>query len=136
MKRILASSIAALSFAAGAQAPSGPVGAPPRSEVLQTCPDCGEIRSIRRVEREQRPSSSLPEGEPSGLVASIPFGGGKPTVGSSTREERRREPPLVTYEVIVRLDDGRFRLVVQDEEPVGLKMGDRVRVEENKVRPR
>lgn len=135
MKRILASSIAALSFAAGAQAPSAPVGATPRSEVLRSCPDCGEVRSIRRVERETRPSSTVPP-QPSGLVATIPFGGGKPTVGSSTREERRREPALVTYEVIVGLDDGRTRIVVQDEDPAGLKIGDRVRIEENKVRPR
>jgi outer membrane lipoprotein SlyB len=136
MKRILASSIAALSFAAAAQAPSGPAGAPPRSDVLQACSDCGEVRSIRRVEREPRAPNALPEPAPSGLVASIPLGGGKTTVGSSTREERLRDPPLVTYEVIVRLEDGRVRIVVQDEEPVGLKMGDRVRVEENKVRPR
>ncbi|MGZ5037275.1 MAG: hypothetical protein ACXWGT_10955 [Usitatibacter sp.] len=136
MKRILASSFAAFSFAAAAQAPSAHAGAPPRSDVFRTCPDCGEIRSIRRIEREQRPSNVQPDNAPSGLVASIPFGGGKPTVGSSTREERRREPPIVTYEVIVQLEDGRARIIVQDEEPVGLKIGDRVRVEDNKVRPR
>ena len=136
MKRIAASSLAVLSFAALAQAPSAPLGATPRSEVFRNCPDCGEVRSIRRIEREVRPSPAVPQGQPSGLVATVPFGGGKPTVGSSTREERRREPPLVTYEVIVRLDDGRARVVVQDEEPAGLKIGDRVRIEENKVRPR
>jgi hypothetical protein len=136
MKRMLASSLAALSCAAVAQAPPGPAGAPPGAQVLPACSDCGEVRSIRRVERESRTPNALPEPAPSGLVASIPLGGGKTTVGSSTREERRRDPPLVTYEVIVRLDDGRVRIVVQDEEPVGLKRGDRVRVEDNKVRPR
>jgi hypothetical protein len=137
MNRILASCITAFSFCAAAQAPPSPPGVPLQSDVLQKkeCADCGEIRSIRRVERQQRPPNATPE-SPSGLVASIPLDGSKPIVGSSTRVDRRQEPPLVTYEVILRMDDGRIRIVTQDEEPVDLKMGDRARIEGNKVRPR
>ena len=137
MNRILASCISAFSLCAAAQAPPAPPGVPLQSDVLRKkeCADCGEVRSIRRVEREQRPSANAPE-SPSGLVASIPLDGSKPIVGSSTRADRRREPPLVTYEVIVRLDDGRIRILTQDEEPEGIQMGDRVRIEDNKVRPR
>ena len=137
MNRILAACAIAFSFCAVAQAPPAPPGVPLQSDVLRKkeCADCGEIRSIRRVERQQRPPNATPE-SPSGLVASIPLDGSKPIVGSSTRADRRNEPPIVTYEVIVRLDDGRIRIIVQDEEPVDLKMGDRVRIEDNKVRPR
>ena len=137
MNRILAACITAFSFCAAAQAPPAPPGAPLQSDVLlkKECADCGEIRSIRRVERQQRPPNATPE-SPSGLVASIPLDGSKPIVGSSTRADRRNEPPIVTYEVIVKLDDGRIRIIVQDEEPAGLQMGDRVRIEDNKVRPR
>jgi hypothetical protein len=135
MNRILAFCITALSFCATAQAPPASPGSPLQSDVMQKCVDCGEVRSIRRVERQQRPPNATPE-SPSGLVATIPLDGSKPTVGSSTRADRKREPPLVTYEVIMRLDDGRVRIIVQDEEPVDLKMGDRARIEDGKVRPR
>ena len=137
MNRILAFFIAALSCCAAAQSPPAAPGSPVQSDVLrkQPCADCGEIRSIRRIERQQRPPNAAPE-RPSGLVATIPLDGSKPTVGSSTRADRRLEPPLVTYEVIVKLDDGRVRILLQDEEPEGLEMGDRVRLEDNKVRPR
>jgi hypothetical protein len=139
MNRILACCITAISCCAAAQSPPAAPAVPVQSDVLrkQACADCGEIRSIRRIEREQRPQNAVPE-SPSGLVATIPLGpgGGKPTVGSSTRADRLRDPPLVTYEVIVKLDDGRFRVLIQDDEPEGLQMGDRVRIEDNKVRPR
>ena len=137
MKRILASCIAALSCCAAAQVPLAPAASPPQSDVLvkKTCAECGEVRSVRRLQREQRPPANTPE-SPSGLVASIPLDGSKPIVGSSTRADRRREPPLVTYEVIVRMDDGRVRIIIQDDEPVDVKMGDRVQIEENKIRPR
>ena len=136
MKRIVASTFMALACAAAAQSPPpAPPGAPLKSDVLRTCPDCGEIRSIRRIERQQRPPAGTPE-RPSGLVATIPLDGSKPTLGSSTRADRKAEPPLVTYEVIVMLDDGRARIVIQDDEPEGLKIGDRVRVEDNRVVPR
>jgi hypothetical protein len=138
MSRIVAGFLAAFCGAAFAQAPASP-SAPVQSEIMrkQSCSDCGVIRSIRRVERQPRTSNSVQERTaPSGLVATIPLDGSKPTVGSSTREDRRREPPLVTYEVIVLLDDGRASIVVQDEEPADMKVGDKVRVEENKVRPR
>jgi hypothetical protein len=139
MKRFIAALAAGIAASATAQTPA-PADAPVKSEVLrnQTCAECGEIRSVRRVEREARPSTAVQERErrePSGLVATIPLDGSKPRVGSSTREEKRREPPLVTYEIIVRMDDGRVRIVSQDEGE-DLHLGDRVRVEENKVKLR
>ncbi len=136
MNRILACCVTAFSCCAAAQSPPAAPSSPVQSDVLRKrpCADCGEIRSIRRIERQQRPPNSAPD-RPSGLVATIPLDGSKPTVGSSTRADRRLEPPLVTYEVIVKLDDGRIRVLIQDEDPDGLQMGDRVRIEDNKVRP-
>jgi hypothetical protein len=139
MNRILACCIAALSCAAAAQTPPKPPGVPLKSEIIQnqTCSDCGVIRSIRRIERQPRTSNSMPErSAPSGLVATIPLDGSKPTVGSSTREDRRRDPPMVTYEVIVLLDDGRAKILVQDDEPADMKVGDKVRVVENRIEAR
>jgi outer membrane lipoprotein SlyB len=138
MIRLIACFIALAAFDASAQATPGSPGAPLKPEIVkkQTCAECGEIRSIRRVERKGRaadPTRDLQDKNPSGLVASIPLGGGgKPTVGSSTREEKRREAPLVIYEVIVQLDDGRVRIVTQDDGE-DLRAGDKVRVEDNKV---
>jgi uncharacterized Zn finger protein len=140
MKRFIACLAAGIAASATAQTPPAPAGTPVQSEILrnQTCSECGEVRSVRRVERQPRPSTAVQERErhePSGLVATIPLDGSKPRVGSSAREEKRREPPLVTYEIIVRMDDGRVRIVSQDEGE-DLHLGDKVRVEENKVKLR
>ena len=137
MKRIIACLIAAIACDVSAQAAPDPSGAAPKSEILrkQPCSGCGEVRTVRRIERQTRASTPMSEmKEPSGLVASIPLGhgGGKPTLGSSTREEKRRDPPLVTYEIVVLLDDGGIRVVMQDESDE-LRPGDKVRVEDNKV---
>jgi hypothetical protein len=141
MIRLIVCFIAAIACDAAGQASPGPAGVPLQPEIVkkQNCSDCGLIRSIRRVERQGRaadPSRDLQDKNPSGLVASIPLsGGGKPTVGSSTREEKRREAPMVTYEVIVQLDDGRVRILMQDDAE-DLRTGDKVRVEDNKVKLR
>jgi hypothetical protein len=136
MKRIIACLIAAIACGVSAQTAPDPSGAAPKSEILrkQTCSGCGEVRTVRRIERQPRASTPMSEmKEPSGLVATIPLGGGgKPTLGSSTREEKRRDPPLVTYEIVVLLDDGGIRVVMQDESDE-LRPGDKVRIEDNKV---
>ena len=44
----------------------------------------------------------------------------------------QNKPPVVSYEVVVRLDDGRFQLVVQDDAE-GLREGDKVRIDRGKV---
>lgn len=127
--------LAALVLAAGgasAQA-TAPAPAAGKSSVFITCKDCGVIRSVKRVETNPR---ITPEDRKStaGLVATIPLGPGadKPSVGSSTELAREQRPPLVTHEIVVRLDDGRFQVVLQEE--VGeLREGDKVRIERGKV---
>jgi outer membrane lipoprotein SlyB len=89
------------------------------------------IRSVRRVETEVKPTPQ-DRSQPSGLVATIPLKGGGAQVGSSTEIAREQKPPNVTYEVIVRMDNGSFRVVMQADAE-GLRAGDKVRVDEGKV---
>ena len=91
------------------------------------CPECGIVRSIRPVVKETKP---LPGSEvkPSGLVASIPLDGGKPQVKSSTKIGKDAVVSGTTWEVVVLLDDGRFRVVTTDERG-DWKEGDRVRID-------
>jgi hypothetical protein len=97
----------------------------------ETCPECGVVRSVKRIETNQR---MTPEERKStaGFVASIPLGGGKPVVGSSTDVRNELKSSLVSYEVVVRLDDGRFQVVMQ-EDAEGLREGDKVKVDRGKV---
>ena len=117
--------------AAWAQSPPAPgklPAAPPAA-----CTECGVITSIRSVTK-QAPPVVQNEGKPSGLVASIPLGpgGGSPQVGSSTRIGRDAPSVSQSWEVVVKLDDGRYRIVVLDAQPDYAK-GDRVKVEEGKL---
>jgi outer membrane lipoprotein SlyB len=91
------------------------------------------IRSIKRVESSPRITAEERKST-SGVVATIPFGG-KATVGTSTDMRREQQMPVVTYEVVVRLDDGRFQVVVQ-EDAGAMREGDKVKVERGKVVPR
>ena len=135
MNRQLLAALALAALAAGAAAqaphPDSPVfkGAKPA-----TCPGCGVVRSVKRVEAPQRITAKYREST-AGLVAQMPIGGDKPVVGSATDAREQLKPPVVSYEVVVRLDDGRFQLVVQDD-AAGLREGDKVRIDRGKVVPR
>jgi outer membrane lipoprotein SlyB len=100
----------------------------------ESCAECGVVRSVKRIESkseitaEERKSTS-------GLVASVPLGGGKTTAGSSTDVRQELRPPVVRYEIVVRLDDGRFQLVVQDDAG-DLREGDKVVIERGRAKLR
>ena|SRR5271154_1428611 len=111
---------------AQAQAPASPVKPP-----AAACTECGVVTSIRAVTK-QAPPVAQNESKPSGLVASIPLGGGSPQIGSSTKIGRDVPSVSQSWEVIVRLDDGRYRVVVLDAQP-DVSKGDRVKVEEGKL---
>ncbi|MCM2328498.1 MAG: hypothetical protein NDI88_11455 [Lysobacter sp.] len=132
MNRFLAVVILPSLLAAGASAqtpPPAPVA--PKSAVAASCEGCGVVRSVKRVEKSQ-PITAQERKSTAGLVASVPLGGGKPSVGSVTDVRNEKKPPTVTYEVVVRLDDGRFQLVTQDEAG-NLREGDKVRLDRGKV---
>jgi hypothetical protein len=100
-----------------------------------SCAECGVVRSIRQVTKESRPPDSQ-DNKPSGLVATVPLGGGgKAQIGSSTKLGKEASSTSTTWEVIVRLDDGRFRLFVLDEQP-DVAQDDKVRIEEGRIVPR
>lgn len=130
MKRLLACLIL-LAPAAWAQTPPAAPPKPVDIKAQPTCPDCGVIRSVRRVETnvKQAPVDST---KPSGLVATIPLKGKGAQVGSSTDIGREHQSTAVTWEVVVRLDNGSFRLVMQPDAE-GLREGDKVRIDEGKV---
>lgn len=103
----------------------------PFTDKVKSCADCGVVSVIRPVVKEQRMVSS--EAAPSGLVARIPLGSSAPAqVGSSTRFGKDAVSSETTYEFVVRLDDGRFRLV-RAEERGDWREGDRARVEEGRL---
>jgi hypothetical protein len=101
----------------------------------QACADCGVVRSVRPVVKESKPGG-VNEIMPSGLVASIPLGPGasKPQLTSSTKVGRDVVYADTTYEVVVQLDDGRFRVVSTDERD--WQEGDHVRVEGGRLQHR
>lgn len=129
MKRLAPLAFATLAaFAPGAQ------GQNPVSPAAAACPDCGVIRTIKRLESGDKAAILAERKGPSGLVANIPLDGGKASVGSSTELSRENRPASVSYEVVVRMADGRLRLVVQDDID-GLKEGGKVKVERGRVVP-
>lgn len=113
--------------AAWSQAPPVPNTTIPKSG----CADCGVIRSIRPVTKKE-PVSPADQAKPSGLVATVPLGGGKVQVGSSTKLGRDVEHTSTVYELVVRYDDGRFTMVMLDDASEW-KEGDRVRVDRGKL---
>lgn len=127
MKAVLAIFLLA-TVPAFAQAPSA------ESVKKGSCAECGVVRSVRAVTKETRPPESQ-DNKPSGLVATVPLGGGKAQVGSSTKLGKDAPTVSTTWEVIVRLDDGRFRLFVLDEQP-DVAQDDKVRIEEGRIVPR
>jgi hypothetical protein len=96
------------------------------------CADCGVVRSVRSITKEIRPSAAQEETKPSGLVASIPLKGGKAQVGSSSNIGKDAPTTVQTWEVVVRMEDGKFRVVVLDDSP-GLVEGEKVRFYKGKL---
>jgi len=92
------------------------------------------VSSTREIKKEA-PTANAADTKPSGLVATVPLGGGKPHVGSSTKYGAEASTFTKTWEVVVRMDDGRFRVLTLGEDPQVSK-GDKVKIEGNRVVPR
>jgi hypothetical protein len=114
---------------AWSQSPAPPVTAP-AARTVPPCADCGIVRSVNKKEKQERPATA--EGKPSGLVATVPLGGGKVQVGPSQKLGGDAVVTEKSWEVVVQLDDGKFRLVRLDRQPE-VQQGDRVRVEGNQL---
>lgn len=96
-----------------------------------TCPGCGVVTSVKRLTIDAR-ATEAERKSPAGFVANIPLGGGQASAGSVTEVRREVKPPVVRYEIVVKLDDGRFQVVTQDEAD-NLRVGDKVRIDRGKV---
>jgi hypothetical protein len=134
MNRLTGILFAFAAVAALADEAPGPSGLATKKDEVRpeaTCAECGVIRSVKRIETKPRITASDREAN-QGLVANIPFDGSKPTIGSSTKLAREEKPPIISYEIVVRLDDGRFQIVMQ-EEAGDLHEGDKVKVDRGKV---
>jgi len=123
--------------------------APNPAVAPRECRDCGVVRAVRALERERPATREVPTymtsdqylnnreySEPMvGPVFGMSFGKGQTTksfVGAAGNETIRRRILEIFYEVTVRFDDGRFGLFEQ-EDSGGLRVGDRVKVVDNKV---
>jgi hypothetical protein len=120
--------VAATTLLPAAAQPPAPASAPRPAPAAAACSDCGVVRSINPKQKQARPATD--EGKPSGLVATVPLGGGKVRVGPSQRLGKDAVVTEKSWDVIVQLDDGRFKLVTYDHTP-DVQPGDRVRVQGN-----
>jgi hypothetical protein len=109
----------------------------PKPAPRPPCAECAVVRSVRAITRELA-SSPGSESKPSGLVATIPLGkgGDKARFGSSTDLGTESRETDTRWEVTLRYEDGRLRLITLGEEPE-LKEGDKVRIDRNgRIQPR
>jgi outer membrane lipoprotein SlyB len=132
--RLVIASLLIVAAPALAQAPSPnpqssvlKKSAPAAKDLKLNCADCGEIRSVRKVTKEIKEENMTPQ-QPGGLVASIPLGGGKAHVGSSTKVGDDAVRTTTQWEVTLRYDDGRYRVLMLDKQP-DFAEGERVRVD-------
>jgi outer membrane lipoprotein SlyB len=129
-------------------------GAALAADPAPSCPDCGTVRSIREVDREMAPPPT--SAEPAGYTSPGDFPGGlggnlsagwvataryKPGdgmsrgyVGAVGSPELREQLTERSYEIVVKLDNGRFQLVREDQPPAW-QVGDRVRIVMGKLLP-
>ena len=132
MKPSLPAAILFSALAAGAAAQYTPqVPATADAPAAASCPECGVVRSVKRKESTS-PITADERKSTAGFVASVPLGGGKPTVGSSSDVRSELKPPVVTFEIVVRLDNGNFQVVTQSDAE-NLREGDKVRIDRGRV---
>ena len=144
MRLVLAVMMVAAMPVAAQDRPAPPTAATPASgtpatamkpdgKASATCERCGVVRSVKEVET-RRPPTEEERKSPSGYAATIPLGraGGKPSSGSVTDVRRETKPPVLRYEIVVLLDDGRLQVVTQDDAG-NLRAGDKVRIDRGQV---
>ena len=111
---------------------------PPQSPNGESCAECGVIYDIQGITKESPAAKTYePEGGPVGPFINIPLTrkpGVDPEIGAYGSRKWRKEFEVRTYEIIVRLDDGRYTLVETDNAS-NLRIGQRVRVHQKRIEP-
>jgi hypothetical protein len=100
-----------------------------------SCRECGVITSIRELQQERADARTITQRlPPVGPVFGFTFGDGptKGFVGAIGNQEMRDRLTEISYEVIVRYNDGRYG-VVETRYGADLRVGDRVKVDRNKI---
>jgi len=121
----------------------------PDTSVTGKCNDCGVLRSMREI-RTERPmqrsdvyvtspqylSTRAAEPPRIGPVISFSWGGRsdatKTQIGAMGSPQMQQRMIDISYELTVRLDDERYALIEQSDVS-DLRVGDRVRVQDNRV---
>jgi hypothetical protein len=119
------------------------------SSVAGKCRDCGVLRSIREIRTERQPRNpnvyvnspqylSTRQDDPVLIGPAVSFSWGGRNEQSQTRVGAVGSPQMqqrfidISYECMVKFDDGRYALIEQDD--VGnLRIGDRVQVVDKRV---
>jgi hypothetical protein len=119
------------------------------SSVAGKCRDCGVLRSIREIRTERQPRNpnvyvtspqylSTRQDDPVLIGPAVSFSWGSRNEQSQTRVGAVGSPQMqqrfidISYECMVKFDDGRYALIEQDD--VGsLRIGDRVQVVDKRV---
>ena len=133
---LAAAALAALCLAAPAAYAAGDAAAD-KPSMITRCTECGEVYSLRRVEKPvapERDASASPAPAAGGIgnetqaVPLVSFG-----KGGAQRVPREQAAHSV-WEMTVRYDNGQFGLVTLDSQPV-FGVGDRVRRVDNTFVP-
>jgi hypothetical protein len=126
VKRIIASLVVVCACAA--------TSAMPR-ETSASCYECGVINSVRELQQERAEARNLERLPPVGPVFGFTFGDNGPAkgfVGAIGNQEMRQRLTEISYEVIVRFNDGRYG-VVETRDGADLRVGDPVKVVRNQI---
>ncbi len=126
----------AVSCALGAAGYLGAQQDPPPAGSGASCRECGVITSVRELQTERADASTITQRlPPVGPVFGFTFGGNAPIkgfVGAVGNQEMRDRLTEISYEVIVRYNDGRYG-VIETRDGADLRIGDRVKVDRNKI---
>jgi hypothetical protein len=134
-----------------AEAPAAEESEKPNADTSAAgrCRDCGVLRSIREIRTERQPQRqdvyvtspqylSTRQNDPALIGPAVSFSWGGRNEQSQTRVGAVGSPQMqqrfidISYECLVKFDDGRYALIEQDD--VGsLRIGDRVQVVDRRV---
>lgn len=113
-------------------------GGVPESAADEPCRQCGTIFDIKPITTEREFARTFEkEAPPAGPFLNIPLTknpGAQAEIGVYGSRKQRKQMVETEYEVVVRYDDDRFTLLrVRDIS--NLRVGDRVRVNQNRIEP-
>jgi hypothetical protein len=111
---------------------------PPQPTEGVSCEQCGVIYDIKTITTETDRGGTQEQDEPPvGPFIKIPLTSNpnsQAEIGAYGNKEWRKQHEDTTYQVIVRFDDGRYTMI-EAADASGLRLGQRVRVHQNRIEP-